>query len=132
MGSWAGMVGVTIPLWFWEKQNSEVLEAKANEEAAKADYKAAENMVLFEAQSAAAKFEAAQKLVKIYETGVLPQVKSAFETARLGYEADKIDSLELLDSLRTLREFEVEYFEALANREMALADLEQSVGRDLT
>lgn len=130
-GAWSGMVGMTVPLWFWEKQNSFVKEARAGREEAQAEYKAAQNMVLFEARSAYARFQAAKKLVKIYETGVLPQIQAALDTARLGYEADKIDFLELLDSLRSLREFELEYFESLANVEIALADLEQAVGVDL-
>jgi outer membrane protein TolC len=83
---------------------------------------------LFEAQASFARFEAAKNLVKIYETGVLPQAQAALETARLGYEADKVDFLDLLDSQRTLREFQMEYFESLANLEIALADLERSVG----
>ncbi len=131
MGSWAGMLGVTVPLWFWEKQDSFVKEARANLSVAKAEYQASENMTLFEARSALAKFEAAKSLVKIYETGVLPQAQSALETARAGYESNKIDFLELLDSLRTLRDFQMEYFEALANLEISLADLERSVGKDL-
>lgn len=130
-GEWAGMIGVSVPLWFWEKQNSFIKEAKADLEGAKAEYTAAENMVLFEARSAYAKFEAAKNLVKIYETGVLPQAQSALETARLGYQADRIGFLDLLDSQRSLKEFQIEYFESLANLEISLADLERSVGVDL-
>jgi outer membrane protein TolC len=131
-GAWAGMLGVSIPLWFFDKQDSFVKEAKANVEVAKAEYQATENMVLFESRSAYAKFEAAKKLIKIYETGVLPQAQAALETARLSYQADKIDLLQLLDSQRTLRDFQIEYFEALANSEIALADLERAVGADLS
>ena len=126
--AWAGAVGVTVPLWFFEKQDSFVKEAKANVGVAEAEYKATENMVLSESRSAYAKFESAKKLVKIYETGVLPQSQAAFETARSGYAADKIGFLDLLDSLRTLRDFQMEYFESLANLEIALADLERTVG----
>ena len=129
--AWSGMIGVTVPLWFWEKQDSFVKEAKANVEVAKADYQAEENTVLFEARASFAKFEAAKKLVDIYKTGVLPQATSAVETAQRGYEADKISFLDLLDSLRTLKDFQMEYFEAQANMEIALADLERSVGIDL-
>lgn len=129
-GSWAGMAGLTVPLWFWEKQNSFVKEARANVGVAKADYQATENTVLFEARSSFAGFAAAKNLVKIYETGVLPQAQAALETARLGYQSDTIGFLDLLDSQRTLREFQMEYFEALANVEIALADLERSVGTD--
>jgi len=130
-GSWAGMFGVTVPIWFWEKQDSFVKEAKANVGVANADYQAEENAILFEAKAAFVKFEAAKKLVDIYETGVLPQAEAALQTAQRGYEADKISFLDLLDSLRTLKDFQMEYFEAQANAEIALADLERSVGTDL-
>ena len=59
-GSWAGMLGVTVPIWFWEKQDSFVKEAKANVGVAEAEYKATENTVMLEARSAYAKFEAAK------------------------------------------------------------------------
>ncbi|MHB8155128.1 MAG: TolC family protein, partial [Candidatus Omnitrophota bacterium] len=132
LGSWAAMLGVTVPLWFWEKQDSFVKEARANVGVVKAEYQAQENMVLFEVRSSFARFDAAKKLVKIYETGVLPQVQAASETARRGYETDTLSFLDLLDSVRTLREFQMEYFESLANLEIALADLERSVGVDIS
>ena len=131
-GSWAGMIGVTVPLWFWEKQDSFVKEAHANVNVVKAEYQAQENMVLFEVRSSYARFDAAKKLVKIYETGVLPQAQAALETARRGYETDSLSFLDLLDSERTLREFQMDYFESLANLEIALADLERAVGVDLS
>ena len=131
-GSWAGMIGVTVPLWFWEKQDSFVKEAHANVSVVKAEYQAQENMVLFEVRSSYARFDAAKKLVQIYETGVLPQAQAALETARRGYETDSLSFLDLLDSERTLREFQMDYFESLANLEIALADLERAVGVDLS
>lgn len=127
-GAWATAVGLTMPFWFFEKQDSFVKEAKANVGVAEAEYRATENMVLFESRSAYAKFEAAKKLVQIYETGVLPQAQAAFETAQAGYQADKISFLDLLDTLRALRDFQMEYFESMANLEIALADLERTVG----
>jgi len=132
VGSWSGMLGVTIPLWFWEKQDSFVKEANANVGVVRADYQATENTVFFETRSSLARFNAAKNLVKTYETGVLPQVQAALETARLGYQSDKIGFLDLLDTQRTLREFQMEYFESLANLEIARADLERSMGTDLS
>lgn len=131
-GSWAGMLGVTVPIWFWEKQDSFVREARANVGVAEAEYRATENIVVLEARGAYAKFEAAKNLVKIYETGVLPQAQAALDTAMFGYQSDKIDFLGLLDSLRSLRDFQMEYFESLASLEISLADLERSVGTDLS
>ncbi len=131
MGTWSGMLGVSIPLWFWEKQSSFVKEAKANLEVADAQYRDEENMVLFEVRSALAEFNAAKKLVDIYETGVLPQAQAAVLTARRGFEADKISFLDLLDALRTLKDFQIEYFEARADKEIAMADLERTIGIEL-
>jgi outer membrane protein TolC len=129
--AWAGTVGVSFPLWFWEKQDSFVKEAKANLGVVKAEYQAQENMVLFEVRSSYARFDAAKKLVTIYETGVLPQAQAALETARRGYETGALSFLDLLDSARAYREFQMEYFESLANLEIALADLERSVGVEI-
>jgi outer membrane protein TolC len=131
LGEWTGMAGITVPLWFGGKQNSFVKEAKANLRVAEAEYQAAENMVVFETRSAYVKFMAAKGLVNIYEAGVLPQAQSAFETAQRGYQSDQTTFLDMLDSQRSLREFQMEYFEALANLEIALADLERSIGTEL-
>lgn len=79
-GSWAGMLGVTVPLWFWEKQDSFVKEARADVGVAQAEYQAEENTVLFEARSSWLSLKAAKKLVAIYETGVLQAL--AVETAQ--------------------------------------------------
>ncbi|MCB9757457.1 MAG: TolC family protein [Candidatus Omnitrophica bacterium] len=130
-GEWSGMVGINIPFWFWGKQLSGVKEAKANLQVAKADYQSAENLVVFEARSAFAKYEAARHLVEIYETGVLPQATSAVTTARRAYESGSVSFLELLDSLRMLRDLQIEYFESVASLQVALADLERSVGGSL-
>ena len=62
----------------------------------------------------------------------MPQAQAALETARRGYETDSLSFLDLLDSERTLREFQMDYFESLANLEIALADLERAVGVDLS
>jgi len=131
MGTWDGTLGMTIPIWFWQKQDSFVKEAKADLGVAHADYRAEENVILFEAKAALVKFKAAKKLVDVYETGILPQASASLQTAQRGYETDKISFLDLLDSLRSLKDFQIEYFEAQANMDIALADLERSVGANL-
>lgn len=130
-GEWAGSVGINVPIWFWGKQLSGVREARANVEAAQADYKSAENAAVFEARSAFARYEAARKLVEIYETGILPQATSAVTTARRAYESGTLSFLEILDSMRVLRDLQMEYFGSVADLQVARADLERMVGGDL-
>ena len=130
-GEWAGSVGVNIPLWFWGKQMSGVRETRANLDAAQADYRSAENAAVFEARSAFAKYEAARRLVEIYETGILPQATSAVTTARRAYESGVLSFLELLDSMRMLRDLQMEYFGSVADLQVSRADLERVVGGEL-
>ncbi|MBF0331477.1 MAG: TolC family protein [Candidatus Omnitrophica bacterium] len=130
-GQWTGSVGINVPIWFWGKQLPEIREARADLEAARADYEAAENTAVFEVKSAFARYDAARKLVGIYATGVLPQATSAVTTARRAYESGTLSFLDLLDSMRILRDLQMEYFGSVAALQIALADLEQAVGGDL-
>lgn len=127
-GQWMGSVGLTIPLWFWGKQGPEIAEAHADLKAAQADLQAEENTVLFEGRSALAKVKASVDVVRLYEDGILPRVKSAVATARIAYESGTGDFTEYIGAFRALRDFQVEYAEALGAWAVSKADLERVVG----
>lgn len=130
-GEWAGSVGVNVPVWFWGKQMSEVREARANFEAAQADYRAEENSVVYEAKSALARYDAARAMAKVYETGILPQAAGTATASRRAYESGTGTLADLLEALKMQRQLQSEYAQALAEALTALADLEQVVGTDL-
>lgn len=130
-GKWAGMVGVTIPLWFFQKQAFGVKEMRSELEILKAEYKMKENMVLFDIRDAFARAEANKKLVELYETSFMPQAEQTVNAALKGYESESADFLNLLDSQRMLIEFKLEHYKAIAALRIALADLERAAGADL-
>ena len=130
-GSWAGMVGVTIPLWFFQKQSFGVKEMKSDLEMVKAEYKAKENSVLFELNDAYARALANKKLVELYETAFIPQAREAVSVASKGYEAERSDFLTALDSQRMLANFKLDHYRAILDLRIALADLERIVGTDI-
>ncbi|MBF0522010.1 MAG: TolC family protein [Candidatus Omnitrophica bacterium] len=130
-GAWAGMIGVTIPLWFFEKQSFGVKEMKSDLEMVKAEYKGKENAVLFEVNDAYARAVANKKLVELYETAFIPQAKEAVSVAMKGYESGRTDFLAVLDSQRMLTEFKLEHYKAILDLRVALADLEKVVGGDI-
>ena len=130
-GDWAAMLGVTIPLWFWEKQAPMVKEAKKEAESMQALYQDLENMALYEAEAALSKVEAGEKLAKLYETSFLPQAEAAYKAVSIGFEAGKNNFLDLLDSERMLLEFKLDYAMTLADLEIAYAELERVVGVEL-
>ncbi|MBF0484336.1 MAG: TolC family protein [Candidatus Omnitrophica bacterium] len=128
-GAWAGMIGVTIPLWFFEKQAFGVKEMKSDLKMLKAEYKGKENSVLFELNDAYARANANKKLVELYETAFIPQAQETVNVAAKGYESGKSEMLTvLLDSQRMLIDFKLQHYKAILDLRIALADLERVVG----
>ena len=130
-GQWMGAVGLTIPLWFWGKQGPEIAEARAGFKAAQADLQAEENTVLFEGRSALAKVKASGDIVRLYEDGILPRIKSAVTTARVAYESGTGEFSEYMGAFRAYRDYQMEYADALAALAVSQADLERVVGGDM-
>lgn len=129
---WAGMLGVSVPIWFWEKQSFGVAQMKKELDMFKAEYKTMENMALFEVKESHAKVEARKKLVEQFETSFIPQAEAALKASLIGYEANQIDFLNLLDSQRMLLDIKIDYYNTLVELEMAKAELEKAVGIDLS
>ncbi|QAT17555.1 hypothetical protein BU251_07410 [Candidatus Velamenicoccus archaeovorus] len=129
--SWAGMVGVTVPLWFFQKQAFGVKEMKSELEMVKAEYAAKEKAVLFDVRDAYARVEANKKLIELYETSFLPQAEETLEASLKGYESNQSDFLTLLDSRRMLIDFKLKHYNAILELKVALADLERAIGTDL-
>ena len=128
-----GMVTMTLPFSFWSKPKYDagVREAAANQDTAKAAYEALKNQVLFEIKDLLAKIEAAEKMVTLYRTTVIPQAQQTMESARAGYQAGKTEFLALLDAQRAIKDFQLDYYRSLTAFEQRQAELERAVGREL-
>ena len=129
-----GMVTMSLPFAFWTKPKYDagVREAAANQDAAKAAYDALKNQVLFEIKDVLAKIDAAEKLITLYRTTVIPQAQQTLESARAGYQAGKTEFLALLDAQRAIKDFQLDYYKALTAFEQRKAELERAVGRELS
>ncbi|MDD5491096.1 MAG: TolC family protein [bacterium] len=128
---WDGMFNVTVPLWFWQKQNNMVNEMQAEKEMAVADYESMENMALLEVKQMYLKLDAAQRQIDLTKNSILPQAEQVLKISRTGYESDKVEFLDLLDSQRMYLEAEQDYYMSLVDYQMTKAELEQIVGVDL-
>lgn len=126
--AWAGMLGVTVPLWFFQKQAFGVKEMKSELEMLKSEYKAKENMVLFDVRDSYARVEANKNIIALYETAFLPQADETLKASLKGYSSGKTDFLTLLDSQRTLEEFKIDHYKAILDLKIALADIEKAMG----
>ena len=123
-------VAMSIPFAFWTKPKYDagVQEAAAAVAVARAQQHTAENMTRFQINDLLAKLRATDQVATLYRTTILPQAEQSLESARVGYQSGKAGFLDLIDTQRAWRKFQLEYFTALADRQYRLAELEQIVG----
>jgi outer membrane protein, heavy metal efflux system len=123
-------VAMTIPFAFWTKPKYDagVQEAEAAVSVAQAQQHTVENMTRFQINDLLAKLRATDQVATLYRTTILPQAEQSLEAARVGYRAGKGGFLDLIDTQRAWRGFQLEYFKALVDHQYRLAELEQIVG----
>lgn len=127
-GPWDLMMSFTVPLWFWSKQKYEIKEAVANLEGALAAYQAMKNKALAETKGLIANIEIAKNKINLYKTNMIPILESSISVSLAGFASGKSDFMMLLDNQRMLVETKMEYYKALVEYNMNLADLERQVG----
>jgi len=121
---------INIPLWTG-KIRAGVQEAQADINRNKARYRAMRNKILFDVKDSFVKVRTAGRLVDLFKTTILPLAEQSLEAATIGYQADKVDFLNVLESQRVIQNFQLEYYRALVSYEQQLAELERTVGFDL-
>jgi len=126
-------LAVTWPNAPWSRGriDAKVAEQSAAATAARSRERATENTVRLAVQEAYIRAQAAQDRAALFRTTILPQAGQGFDVSRAAYQADRGDFQSVLDAERSLLDFRLEYFRALADFSLALADLERAVGVEL-
>jgi cobalt-zinc-cadmium efflux system outer membrane protein len=116
------LAGMTLPIWR-DKTAAEIAQAKANELAAQARLSAAQIQLTVDfAEQAFAHREISRNL-DLLENQLIPKARQSLEIARAGYLAGTIDFFNLMDTERTLLNFELSAVEARTQREIVLSRL---------
>ena len=119
--------GMSLPLYFW-KQSAKAGAAEAYEIAQELKAEDAERALAARVKDLKNQALAGAKILKIYQTGLIPQAKGAYRSARAAYRADKIPFLSLLDSERALYQSQEEFYLSLKDFVQALVRLESGLG----
>ncbi|MBI3996453.1 MAG: TolC family protein [Candidatus Omnitrophica bacterium] len=128
--AWMVPLKITLPIW-QNRLIPSVLEAKRNLNASQAKLKQAENFTAYEVKDAYYRFTAAKQVVEVYQNALIPEAELAFRSDQAGYEAGRMDVLNLIDSERVYLNAQVAYYQALAEALKSFAALERAVGTDL-
>jgi outer membrane protein, heavy metal efflux system len=120
-----------VPIYRSRKQRPELAQAEADLRRSRSDAESQTQQVAFELRT---EYETAQKtaeLLKIYNEGLLPQARAEFEAGVAAYQNNRQDFQSLLASFLDVLHLDEEYWQSVAERETALARLEQLTGLSL-
>jgi outer membrane protein TolC len=132
-GAWTVSVGITWPNAPWSRGrlDAQRAEATAGVEATTAKARAVEREIRLAVHDAYIRVQAASQRASLLRTTVLPQSEQAMEVSRVAYQTDRVDFLSVIDNQRALLDAQVNYYRALTDRELALADLSRAIGTDI-
>jgi len=122
------LLGVSVPLPFFDGNQGNLLEALRREDKARDEITANRLRLQSEVLQARERLLTARAEVDALRNEVLPGALSAYEAAGKGFDAGKFSFLETLDAQRTLIQARVQYLRALAETHRAATEIERLLG----
>jgi cobalt-zinc-cadmium efflux system outer membrane protein len=123
-----GTFEVKVPLYFWRKQRLGVEEAATKLVQMRHEYQMTSQEITFGVKDQFLMARTSERLLALYEQGVIPQSAASLESALAGYQTGKVDFLTLINNQMVLLNLEMDYYRELSNQTKALARLEEMVG----
>jgi outer membrane protein TolC len=114
-----------------QRRRAMIAEAESETRMAQEELNMLRNQIRFGIADALARLERSRKLAELYREGIIPQAGHSLEAAMAAYRVGKADFMNVLDSQMALFNFEREYYDAVAEHQMQLAQLEGVVGKEL-
>jgi outer membrane protein TolC len=114
-----------------EKRRAAVREAAAMQASAGRMREAVQWELAYRVREEYLAARAAEELILVYGKGIVPQSRLTLESALAAYQTGTLDFLNVIASFTTVLEYELSYYEELANFQKALARLEEITGMRL-
>lgn len=124
-------VGVTVPIYRSRKQRPELAQAQADLNRSQSEADSQAQQVAFQVRTAFDTAEKTAELLKIDQEGLLPQSRTEFQSGLAAYQNNRQDFQALFTSFLDVLHLDEEYWQSVADRETALAQLEQLTGLPL-
>jgi cobalt-zinc-cadmium efflux system outer membrane protein len=124
-------VSVRVPIYRDRKQRSELAQATADLRRLRSDAQSQAQQVAFEVRTEYETVEKTDEVLHIYRDGLQPQTRAAFEAGIAAYQNNRQEFQPLLASFLDVLRLDEEYWQNIAERETALARLEELTGLSL-
>src|SRR6516165_2612240 len=122
---------VNVPIFYKKKQREGLNEANFAHESAKQSREAIHTELLFQVKDQFLRAKASDELLTLYTRALVPQSSLALESSLAAYQTGTLDFESLISNFTSVLEYEVSYYEELANYQKALVTLEQITGVEL-
>lgn len=131
---WSMMLSVNLPMAFWSKSKyqSRIAEFEQHQKHAEMELMGLKNTVYQEVFKALIGLQSSSKQALEIKKNLIPKTEQTFDTELSLYLAGKTSFIMLMESYQALIESKLEYQTALINAKLNEAQLEQSVGLNLT
>jgi cobalt-zinc-cadmium efflux system outer membrane protein len=123
---------LNLPVFYKSKQRQAVNEAGLSLSAAQQVREAIRTSLLFQVKEQYLSAKASEELLNLYSKAIVPQSTLAVESGLASYQVGSLDFLSLITSFTNVLDYEVNYYDELANYQKALARLEEITGIQLT
>jgi outer membrane protein TolC len=124
-------LSLTVPLWWWDRQDNEIAMARAMERAAEREEHAMTKMAGAELRMAWSRARAAERQVDALEDAAIPRLRETVVSIEAAYIAGRGDFLSLLDAVMELKELEGKRIAAVARRGVARFELDRIAGQEV-
>lgn len=125
---WIGEISMTLPWLNRSRHESEVDQAQEEHDAILAEYQKQLSSISREIRESLIRAQSALKIVELYRDTLRPDTASVSKAATVAYQTSQSSLLSVLDSQSMSIDVEYALFDALANYEQSLADMERAAG----
>lgn len=129
LGRTQAIVGLSVPLPFFDRNQGATYEASKRAEKASDDHQAARIRAMTALQLASNQWAVARASAQTLKTTVLPAAQQAYDAATKGFEAGKFGFLDVIDAQRALLQARARYLTALSTSHQAATAIDRLLGR---
>jgi outer membrane protein TolC len=126
------MLSMNLPIFTDTKQDRALAQRKAELVREQFRLQDTTESVWSEASTAIADYRRSRDQALLFKTGIIPQASQTVDSMLAGYQVNKVDFLNLVNSQITLYNYETQYWKSLAEARQSLARLEASIGKEIT
>ncbi len=121
MDMWSATATINLPIYFFTKQKPAVSEAKANIRQADRDLEATRVMIEAALRDNYAMLRTSEKLIDLYQNGLLPRTRQDIEQTLTGYSTGRQEAASVISRVKTMLDYELLYWGQRVEREKSIA-----------